>query len=206
MDRASAGEPATGNRMDPATRAHYVTITNWGLVAGLVLFGTVHLIAYLFQIPGFSGAWMGLCADGTGLFTMSSFFLILAGGPALMYLYASGNDLEINADLRLQYSLFNGIFAIGGSYFLVFLLSLILQVLMPFPPDELMWIIMQGVLFFAIWIGIRWQCSRHFAIPMRWIPTKLQALFFIGIIGLVLVFLFFSGYLASGILILSRPG
>lgn len=206
MDHASAGEPATGNRMDPATRAHYVTVMNWGLVAGLVLFGTVRLIAYLFSLPGLSGAWMGLCADGPGLLTVSTFFLIFAGGPALTYLSISGKDPEVRADICLQYHLFNGIFAIGGSYFLVFLGSLLLQVLMPFPPDALPWIIIQGVLFFAIWTGIRWQCSRHFAIPMRWIPTKLQALFFIGIICLVLVFLFFSGYLASGILILSRPG
>jgi len=182
--------------MDPATRARYVTITNWGLVAGLVMYGAVRLITYRFHTPNFSGAWMGLCSEGPGLFTMNSFFLIFAGGLAVAYLYFSSKDPEIHANSRLQYHLFNGIFAIGGSYFLVLLISILLQALMPFPPDEFTWILIQGGFFFAFWIGIRWQCSRHFAIPMKWIPTKLQALVLLGIIAFALAFLFLPGRLS----------
>lgn len=206
MPLASAGEPTTGNRMDPATLNRYITITNWGVGAGLFLSGTVYLIAYLFHIPGFSGTWMGLCTTGPWPFTISSFFLIFAGGSAVTYLYASRKDPEVRADSRLQYHLFNGIFALGRSYFLVFLLSLLLQVIMPFPPDEVTWILIQCGLCFVFWIGIRWQCSQYFAIPMRWVPTKLQAIFFIGIICLMLAILFGSAELASGLLILSHPG
>ncbi len=150
--------------MDPATLNRYITITNWGVGAGLFLSGTVYLIAYLFHIPGFSGTRMGLCTTGPWPFTMSSFFLIFAGGSAVTYLYASRKDPEVRADSRLQYHLFNGIFALGGSYFLVFLLSLLLQVIMPFPPDEVTWILIQCGLCFVFWIGIRWQGSGYKAV------------------------------------------
>jgi hypothetical protein len=192
----STREPAPAENPETVARARFVTLTNRGLAIGLGLYGAVLLVAYLFHLPGFSGAWMGLCS-GSGIMTPGLFFLILSGGPAIAYLYSYATDSGIRSDSLLLYRLVNGIFAIGGSFFLVFLLSLFLQVTMPFPPDELQWISIQGCLFFALWIGIRWQCSRHFAIPMRWIPTKIQALVFIGIMGLAVGLLFLSASAVS---------
>ncbi|MDP3565394.1 MAG: hypothetical protein Q8R70_12990 [Methanoregula sp.] len=202
----SENEPLVVNRLDPAAIARFVTLTNRGMLAGLCLYGAVLLVAYLFHIPGFSGAWVGLCGGGSGLITPGAFFLVLAGGPAVVYLYTARKDPEILADSRLQYHLFNGIFAIGGSYFLVLGLSLLMQVLMQFPPDELVWISLQGCMFFAFWIAIRWQCSRHFAVPMQWIPTKFQAVFFLGFISIVLTVLFLWVYITPVVSFLSGHG
>jgi len=201
------GDLSPVNGFDPETRSRYMSITNWGTVTGIFLYGALLLFAFLFNIPGFSGAWMGFCAiNYGGLITISGFFLMIGGGPAVVYFYASRNDAEIKSNSRIRYHLFNGIFAMCGSYFLVFLLSIILQILMPFPPEEAVWIFIQCGLFMAGLLGIKWYNSRSFGVPMRWLPSKMQILFVIGIIGLIQVFMFLMVYLEPVFSIISGHG
>ena len=54
------------------------------------------------------------------------------------------------------------------------------------PPDTGIWVIVQGCLTLAVFLGLRTWYSRYYAVPLRWIPGMNETITFVLIIAFML--------------------
>jgi hypothetical protein len=169
-----------------------------GLVTGLILTLVFSLLEHAVQAPLLAGPWLGIFASTTWVPGFATFVLIFGAGPAIAYLGLSRIDPVVRSDTGLRDRLLPGTGALSGSYFIVLFFSLVLEWLMPFSPDTGIWVIVQACMTLAIFVGIRIEYSRYYAVPLRWIPGRKELIAVLMIIIFIVIILFLLGNLIMG--------
>jgi len=157
-----------------------------GITTGLLFCLLLGLPEYIFHVPFFSGAWLGIFASTSWVSNIGMLLLIFGAGPAIIYLSLSRINPEVKSDTRLRDRLIPGPGALSGSYFLIFSISILLEGIMPFSPDADIWAVVQCSLTLASFMGLRIMYSRNYGVALRWIPEWKETITFVMTVVFVL--------------------